>query len=284
MDILTENSSIDDNVRANEATGDTDKQRIRWWNIMLPACILLIALLVPPWSLEAKARLVGYGVCHQMPEHSFQPGGYPLPLCARCTGTFIGGLLGFVAVWALGRQKAAMLPPVRVLVALVLFIMVMGVDGINSYLSLVPAWPHLYEPNNTLRVATGMLTGIALAALLQPVLSITLWREPEEKRAISGFRTLLGIVALGAAVVLLVRTEWALTLIPLTLLSAISVLFMFTLINAIVLVIAFRRENTVGSWREALPFLLWGTVATLVEIGTIDLIRAWLTYQLGAPF
>ena len=31
--------------------------------------------------------------CHQRPERSFFPGGYQMPVCARCTGVIIGYLL-----------------------------------------------------------------------------------------------------------------------------------------------------------------------------------------------
>ena len=35
--------------------------------------------------------------CHQMPERSFFLRGYQFPICARCTGVFIGQTLGIVS-------------------------------------------------------------------------------------------------------------------------------------------------------------------------------------------
>lgn len=41
-------------------------------------------------------KLMLYGEklgCHQRPDRSFFPGGYQMPVCARCTGVIIGYLL-----------------------------------------------------------------------------------------------------------------------------------------------------------------------------------------------
>jgi len=60
---------------------------------------------------------------------------------------------------------------------LVLFVVAMGFDGVNSYLTLLPILPHLYEPHNWLRLTTGTLEGIALAAVVLPVFNQTMWAD-----------------------------------------------------------------------------------------------------------
>lgn len=35
--------------------------------------------------------------CHQMPERSFFVRGYQFPVCARCTGVFLGQIIGMIA-------------------------------------------------------------------------------------------------------------------------------------------------------------------------------------------
>ena len=35
-------------------------------------------------------------LCHQIPERSFHLAGYPLAVCARCTGLYVGGLAGLL--------------------------------------------------------------------------------------------------------------------------------------------------------------------------------------------
>jgi len=254
-----------------------------WLGVVLPLFIILLIIAAPPWSIQGKARLVGYGVCHQIPKRSFQPGGTPLPLCARCSGTFLGGFLGFATIWAMGRGRAALIPPVKILVVLVGFVLFMGVDGLNSFMSFFPSSPHLYKPSNLLRMISGTLNGLALSIVLHPILNLTLWRNPEQRQAVEGFRSLGRILAVATLLVVVVNAEWAATFYPLTILSALSVIFMLTIINTTILTIALRRENTFQGWRDALPFFLWGIVLSIVEIGVIDLLRAWLTSMLPTP-
>ena len=51
----------------------------------------------------------------------------------------------------------------------------MGIDGFNSFL-LDLGLPHLYQPNNLLRLATGLATGLALATLTLPAINHLFWR------------------------------------------------------------------------------------------------------------
>jgi len=41
-------------------------------------------------------------VCHQRPERSFRFGGAPLPVCARCTGTYVGAAFALMGLFAVG--------------------------------------------------------------------------------------------------------------------------------------------------------------------------------------
>ena len=87
----------------------------------------------------------------------------------------------------------------------------MGIDGANSYLSLFSAAPVLYEPHNWLRLVTGTLNGLALAGLIYPVLNQTLWRDWEDRPALSSFRelaVLLGLAATWGMLVWQTRGRW----------------------------------------------------------------------------
>jgi hypothetical protein len=187
-------------------------------------------------------------------------------------------------MYLLGRRRAANLPPVTVLVVLVLFVAVMGFDGVNSYLTLVPGMPHLYEPQNWLRLTTGTLEGIALAGVVLPVFNQTMWFNATDERSLRDLRE-LGLIALAGVVVIgIMLAEPPALLYPLAILSSGSVLWMLTLINSVLVTVFARRENRAITWRDAAPLMLVGLAMTLIELSTIDLGRAYLTRLLGLPF
>ncbi|MCC6190773.1 MAG: DUF2085 domain-containing protein [Anaerolineales bacterium] len=239
--------------------------------------VTLVALLSWLWTtppgLLGKADAVGYAICHRLDLRSFHLGDRQLPLCARCTGTYLGVVLSFGVLAALGRGRAGGVPRGRVLFALLGFIGLMGLDGLNSYLTLFPGLPHLYEPNNTLRLITGALNGLALAGLMFPVLNQTLWRDWQDRPVIGSLRQLLLLVLLAGGVVALVLTEAPVVLYPLALLSAAGVLVILVSLNTTILLIVTRRENRASAWPGALLPLLAGFALAIIQIGVVDAAR-----------
>jgi len=253
--------------------------------LLLVVALLVIAtfLLSPPWTVLGKTRLVGYAICHQIPERSFHLGGHQLPLCARCTGIYMGALTGF-ALMALWGRRASGMPPAPVVLVLVGFIGAMGVDGVNSYLSFFPGLPHLYEPQNWLRLTTGTLEGIALSALIYPVLNYSLWRNPVPKPSVGNFKELGLLVAVGGVIILLTWLEIPLLLYPLAILSTLGVLVMLGSINTMIVLALTRREGAALTWQQAVLPVTMGLALAFVEIGGIDALRAIATQMLGLPF
>jgi len=244
------------------------------WLVAGAAALVLVSwLLNTPEGLLGKADAVGYAICHRIGSRSFYIGGRPLPLCARCTGIYLGALLGMGALALLGRTRAGGLPRRGVLVVLFGFVAVMGVDGVNSYLTFFPNLPHLYEPQNWLRLTTGMLDGITMGALILPVLNQTLWKDWEDRPALANFRELGLLVLLGALLVGLVLTENPAILYPLALLSSAGVVVLLTAIFTTILLVVTRRANRAEGWRGAALPLLAGFTLALLQIGVIDAVR-----------
>src|SRR5512140_2838258 len=104
---------------------------------LVAASVLFVWLVYTPAGLLGKADAIGYAVCHRIDARSFHLGDRQLPLCARCSGMYLGAVLGLVYQSALGRRRGG-LPSWRVLAVLGLFVVAFGVDGINSYLHLFP--------------------------------------------------------------------------------------------------------------------------------------------------
>lgn len=228
--------------------------------------------------------MVGYAVCHQIASHSFTVAGRQLPLCARCTGTFLGALVGLVGqAFVLQRRRAAAFPSPPILAILVCFTLAWIGDGVNSYLQLIGG-AHLYDSTNSLRLITGTLNGLTMSSLVYPILNVSLWQVPLDRPAVRGLRDLAVLLLMESLVVLLVQSGWDALLYPLALLSAAGVLTLLTSVNSVIAVIVLHRENSVENWRQFVMPVAIGVVLSFIQIGAIDLIRYALTGTLeGIP-
>lgn len=256
------------------------------WLVVVLAVTVAVTLYIisPADGLLGRADMVGYAVCHRIESHSFTIAGRQLPLCARCSGTFIGALTGFLGQAAiLRRRRAADFPPPLVIVSLAAFTLLWAADGLNSYMNLIGG-PHLYEPQNWLRLATGALNGLTMSALVYPVFNFTLWRNPGSERNIRSLQDLGVLVLIQAGLVILVLAGWPWLLYPLALLSGLGVLALLTSVNSMLVVMLVRRDNVVETWRQAVIPLLAGFTVSLIQIGVIDTVRYALTGTLsGIP-
>ena len=259
-----------------EAPQSASQRPARAWLRQVAAfvavAIIAAFVLSPPWSVLDKADAIGYATCHRIPDHSFHLGGRQLPLCVRCTGTYLGVMAGLGTFFLRGRRLATGFPPVRVLAAFVGFWAVWGVDGLNSYLTLLGV-PHLYEPHHLLRVMTGCLNGLALSTLVWPVFNFSLWKQTDSQRVVRGLRELGGMVAVAWTAAFVVYTEPSFLLYPVALVSAFGSLLMLTLVNTILVLVVIQQEAVAVTWRDAVLPMTLGLALALVEVGIIDLVR-----------
>ncbi|MGH2521593.1 MAG: DUF2085 domain-containing protein, partial [Anaerolineales bacterium] len=117
---------------------------------------------------------IAFGICPQRPSHSLFFGGQPMPIEARMGGMFGGFLIGAAYFIAIGRGRAWRFPGRVVTTTLAGFIALMGVDGLNAFLFDLHL-PHLYAPWLPLRLATGLLAGLAFAGFMVPAFNATVW-------------------------------------------------------------------------------------------------------------
>jgi uncharacterized membrane protein len=262
---------------------------LRWPRVAAALLALAVVVIVffaqlPPTTVLGKADFVGYSICHRIPARSFILNGRQLPLCARCTGTFLGVVFGVVATLLLRRQRASRLPPPPVLMVLILFTALWGFDGLNSYLTLFPAAPNLYEPQNWLRMTTGMLNGLALVIIVLPIYRFTMWRDTTEERVLKSLWELLAILPLAALLIWLTAAEIDLLLYPLAVLSSLGVLIMLVLINSMIVTIVIGREGYAESWLQAALPLTIGTALAILQLSAMALLRLYITVRFGLPF
>jgi uncharacterized membrane protein len=241
--------------------------------VILATVVLATWLLNTPPGLLGKADAIAYAICHRIVSHSLMMGAVAMPLCARCTGIYLGALLGLITMAVMGRRRSGGLPRRPLLLVLIGFVGIMGIDGVNSYATFFPHLPHLYEPQNWLRLVTGTLNGLALAGLIYPVMNQTLWRDWEDRPVLGNFRELGLLLLLSAVIVGLVLSNVPAIMYPFALLSVVGVLAMLVALNTTVLLLTLRRENRVVNWTGAIIPLLAGFTMTMIEIGAVDLVR-----------
>lgn len=250
---------------------------LRWVTASLLVVAIGAFLMATPSGVLRKADMVGYAVCHQIGSHSFTLAGRQLPLCARCTGTFLGALVGlFGQAFVLRRGKAAEFPRPSVLVVLTIFVIAWAADGVNSY-SALAGGPHLYTPRNSLRLTTGALNGLTVSALVYPVVNMALWRTPRDEPTFRNLADIGVCLLMELLLILVVLSGWDVLLYPVALTSAAGVLTLLTSVNSVIALIALRRENSVDTWSQALWPVAIGLVVSLVQIGAISLVRYSLT-------
>jgi uncharacterized membrane protein len=255
----------------NEHNLHTKTSPWRWIMLGVAVVLTIVWLFLTPEGLLGKADAVGYAVCHRIDVRSFHIGTRPIPLCARCSGLFLGALLGLVYQIAQGRNGK--MPSLPVLILFGFFALAWVLDGSNSFLMLVPAAPALYQTQNWTRLVTGTGMGLAVSVVLLPSFIQTIFRNWEDESALDNWRKILGMIGLAALLDVLILLENPWILYPLALLSAVGVVVLLVMIYSMVFVMVFKKENAYDHFSQLLDPLLFGYIMALLQIGTIDLLR-----------
>ncbi len=257
----------------------------RWLLIVLVVGygVAILALVVAPGgTFIERLRALDGGICAQLPSHSFFPGGQQLPLCSRNTGIYLGFALTFLFLLGSGRIRASKLPGRTVMVVLGLAVLAMAVDGFNS-LFLDLHLPHLYQPHNLLRLATGLGTGTAMAAFLVPVANSLLWREDDTRSSFGALRALAWMLPLLVAGWLAVGSQVSWLLYPIAILSSAGLLMALSLVN---LTFALGATNVIGyfrSWRQVFPVFTIFIILAVIELMALFYLKQTVLHLLGAP-
>lgn len=119
------------------------------------------------YAASAVVYLIGSLVCHQRPERSFQLWGAQMPVCARCTGIYVGAAIAAL-VWLARRGPWDLL---RTYVARDLSRATSGGQARTALMlaatpaavTLVYEWTTGHVPANWLRALTGLPIGLVVS-------------------------------------------------------------------------------------------------------------------------
>lgn len=244
---------------------------------MLVVVLTLITswLIFTPPGIDGKLHAAGYSVCHQIEGHSLAVGGKVLPLCARCTGTFLGLLLSLIY---LSKKKKSGGPPSKVkIAALGIFFAAFVLDGINSSLTMLPGVNPLYTPDNRLRLFTGLLFGISLANLVVPLWNQTLYIDWENKPALENWKQFFALICLVAAAGLLILLDIPILYYPIAIFTTGTIFIILSMIYTLLWCIILKKENTLHQFKDGIRILSIGMITAILQVGLLDIARFMIT-------
>jgi uncharacterized membrane protein len=259
--------------------------------LVVLAAILVITgwLINTPPGILGKLDAIAYAVCHRIAERSFHIGSIQLPLCARCSGMYLGAVTGLVFQSVRG-WKGSKAPRWGMIAILLVFVVAFGIDGANSYLYLLkqlrpgilPQIPNIYIPNNTLRLLTGSGMGLVIAAMLFPAFNQSIWTDYADTRAgLSDWKAFGLLLGIQVVLDLLVLTQSPVILYPLAFISVLGVVLLLTMVYTIVWVMITGQENKYIRLRQLWLPILAGFTITMIQTFGIDMLRLWLTHTWG---
>ena len=273
------------NVEHHLEDSATQPARYTLWPLIVLLVIASIAALAPKQTLRAL-DMVGYAVCHRIPERSFFIANTQLPLCARDTGMFSGALLGILSFAVVQRKRAALFPRPPHVFALAAFFLLWAFDGFNSYMLLLQGRMFIYMPQNWLRLVTGAFMGVTLSSFVAPLFNSAVWQPSQTagEPSITSWQDIGRLALIATGIILIVLWQPDFLYGPIAIISTLGVLTLLMVVNALLVLLLMKREGRIERWSQlALP-LIAGLFFTITEIMLIDLVRATLTQQFNLPF
>jgi uncharacterized membrane protein len=254
------------------------ERALRWLVVLWLAVLLGFFLFPLPLGGEGgKVWVAVHGLCAQTPGHMLLFADLPLPLCARDSGIYLGVLLGAVYLLARGRWRAAGRPARWFWGLFIATLLLLGVDVANSIADDWFGRRLLYPRSNVLSLASGVLLGVVLAVVLLWVIHMAFASRQVGQPIVTHWLDLAGLLLTAAAGGVALASGWPPLYVPLMVLSVGGMVATLLAANSLAILSLTRGRELLGSYWEALPPLLWGSLAAVVEMALLALLR----YRLG---
>jgi uncharacterized membrane protein len=253
-------------------------KRQLFWLVMFClalAGVIVVWLLLTPAGLDQKLWALAYAVCHQNPDHTLSIGGKLLPLCARCTGMYLGSLTAFIVLTR--NKRGSEFPRKSLRWGLVVLALFFIVDGINSVVYSLKISAGLYTPSNVLRLFSGLGMGVVIANLLVPLWRHTFQMEPDHGPVLNSWVQFVLLLVIDGLLGALILFGSAWVYYPAAILSTLMIPFLLTVVYTLLWILIFKKENSLRNFKESVTYIALGCLTALLQIGLFDLLRLILT-------
>ncbi len=248
--------------------------------IITAIAIILIAVIITmnwvihsPHGFYEKTFAAGSSVCHQIPSHSYEASGIQFPLCARCSGLYLGSFIGLTYYFTQGRRKA--LPKKGFLLLLFFCFLLWAADGVNSFLTDFLNKTILYETTNTTRLITGFGMGMVMSTALMTLFNLTVWKEGKDQPLLRNIFQVAGYTVISVIFAWILLSSHATLFQVFAYISIVTVLVIITLLYTIFWIVVIRKENSFEKWNSLGLFLTAGFASAMLQITLLTMLRQW---------
>jgi len=247
--------------------------------------ILLAAAIFLTWNFlshsqsgcYAKAFSIGSSVCHQIPSHSFSVGTIQFPVCARCTGLYMGSFIGIAYAFLSGKKIAV--PKTKFIVFLVILFLLWAGDGLNSLISDFLARPFFYQSSNLSRLITGYGMGLVMSTALVTLFNFTFWKTGKKTPVLESIFQIIGYGILSALSSLLILMGGPVIFQAAAYITIFTVLSIITLLYSIFWVIFLKNENQFTNWKDTGVYILAGYSTAMIQILLLTAVHNWILFK-----
>jgi uncharacterized membrane protein len=156
-------------------TRTNNRAEVVWLTLLIGSLIFAFSIIAAPLATSNARPAVAFTIyqafshlCHQFPDRSYYIAGYPLAVCARCTGVYFGFAFG-VAAYPLMRSLGRTDTPARKW--LIVAALPLAIDFASTFFGL-------WQNTHTSRLLTGALLGaIAVFYVVPGLMDLLLGRR-----------------------------------------------------------------------------------------------------------
>ncbi len=109
--------------------------------------------------MDTIAQFIGSLLCHQQPDRTLAFGPWPMPVCARCEGLYLGFLIGLLLQIVLKKSAPVLRRGTGVFILSAGLILALVADGLGSKF-------HYWDSGNPARFVLGFLGGCGISIFI----------------------------------------------------------------------------------------------------------------------